>query len=263
LRDLPNLVAFGPGAFHFLPRQEWLRLAEKSNFSITEELRVTPFVRIFFSVKLGDSNQNGNHLMLFSIKNKLVPTLLLSAGFSAISLWLRQVFGLSWNLNCTMNVLQASVMGLAVVVVINAGLHKILEIIWGEPYLARCRLLLAHFQSQRTIHFLAGGFLAATEEMIFRGVLLESLMSKIGLGSSEAIILSALAFGAAHVMPDRRLAPFSLWAFLEGIFLGILYVKTHSLSVVILAHFVNDTCGYALFALERKTGWLLREGANP
>jgi len=158
--------------------------------------------------------------MLFSIKNKLAPTLLLSAGFAAISLWLRQVFNLSWNLNCTMNVLQASAVGLAVIVVINAGLHKIFEVIWGEDYLARCRLLLAHFQSQRTIHFIAGGFLAATEEMIFCGILLENLMSKMGLGSSEAIILSALAFGAAHVLPDRRLAPFCLWAVFEGILLG-------------------------------------------
>jgi len=201
--------------------------------------------------------------MLFSIKNRLIPTLLLSAGFAAISFWLRQAFNLSWNLNYTMNVLQASAVGLAVIVVMNAGLHKIFEVIWGGDYLAQCRLLLAHFQSQRTIHFVAGGFLAATEEMIFRGILLESLMSKMGVGSREAIILSALAFGIAHVIPDRRLAPFALWAVFEGILLGILYALTRSLSVVMLAHFVNDTCGYALFALERKTGWLLREGANP
>jgi SAM-dependent methyltransferase len=47
LRDLRNLLAFGPGAFHFYPRREWLRLASESGFEIEREFSMTPFVRVF------------------------------------------------------------------------------------------------------------------------------------------------------------------------------------------------------------------------
>jgi len=45
LRDAWNLVAFGPGAFHFFPRSEWLRVTELCGFRLDAELRRTPFVR--------------------------------------------------------------------------------------------------------------------------------------------------------------------------------------------------------------------------
>lgn len=45
LRDAWNLVAFGPGAFHFFPRTEWVRVAELCGFRLGTELTRTPFVR--------------------------------------------------------------------------------------------------------------------------------------------------------------------------------------------------------------------------
>jgi hypothetical protein len=48
LRDLPNAAAFGPGALHFLPRNEWLRLAAISNLRVSQEAKLTPFVSAFF-----------------------------------------------------------------------------------------------------------------------------------------------------------------------------------------------------------------------
>jgi hypothetical protein len=44
LRDVPNFIAFGLGFVHFLPRTEWLRLAEQAGLTVVEETRITPWV---------------------------------------------------------------------------------------------------------------------------------------------------------------------------------------------------------------------------
>ena len=46
-RDGWNLAAFGPGAFHFFPRQEWLRVAGATGFQLADEFSRTVFVRAF------------------------------------------------------------------------------------------------------------------------------------------------------------------------------------------------------------------------
>lgn len=45
LRDAWNLLAFGPGAFHFFPRREWLRVAGATGFELSAEISRTVFVR--------------------------------------------------------------------------------------------------------------------------------------------------------------------------------------------------------------------------
>jgi ubiquinone/menaquinone biosynthesis C-methylase UbiE len=45
LRDTWNLLAFGPGAFHFFPRSEWLRVAAATGFALSDEISRTVFVR--------------------------------------------------------------------------------------------------------------------------------------------------------------------------------------------------------------------------
>jgi len=51
LRDGWNLAAFGPGAFHFYPRHEWLRVAGATGFQLGEEFSRTLFVRAFVFVR--------------------------------------------------------------------------------------------------------------------------------------------------------------------------------------------------------------------
>lgn len=47
LRDAWNVLAFGPGALHFLPHREWVGLAEATGLRIARERSITPFVRAF------------------------------------------------------------------------------------------------------------------------------------------------------------------------------------------------------------------------
>jgi SAM-dependent methyltransferase len=46
-RDAANLAIFGPGFWHFLPRGEWLRLANLSGLKVDRELTITPLVHIW------------------------------------------------------------------------------------------------------------------------------------------------------------------------------------------------------------------------
>ncbi len=45
VRDLANFAAFGPGFLHFMPRNEWHRLANIAGFEILKGQRMTPFVK--------------------------------------------------------------------------------------------------------------------------------------------------------------------------------------------------------------------------
>jgi SAM-dependent methyltransferase len=47
LRNLPNFIAFGPGAFHFFSRRAWMSNASAGGFELVREMRFTPLVRAF------------------------------------------------------------------------------------------------------------------------------------------------------------------------------------------------------------------------
>lgn len=44
MRDVWNFAAFGPGAFHFFPRREWLSLAAHADLDLRVATRITPWV---------------------------------------------------------------------------------------------------------------------------------------------------------------------------------------------------------------------------
>jgi ubiquinone/menaquinone biosynthesis C-methylase UbiE len=43
-RDPANVAAYGPGAWHFYPRQEWLRLGHGAGLVPAGEMTMTPLV---------------------------------------------------------------------------------------------------------------------------------------------------------------------------------------------------------------------------
>jgi hypothetical protein len=51
LRDWKNFLAYGPGAFHFFSKREWLTVSGDARFRVESQIGVTPFVRCFVFAK--------------------------------------------------------------------------------------------------------------------------------------------------------------------------------------------------------------------
>ena len=47
LRDPFNFAVFGPGAFHFLSRRNWVESTKPAGLVVLSEQRITPFVHAF------------------------------------------------------------------------------------------------------------------------------------------------------------------------------------------------------------------------
>lgn len=94
-------------------------------------------------------------------------------------------------------------------------------------------------------------FVGVFEEFLVRGLVLNVLLAKIQndrfKGKMEAIILSALFFGAIHLlnlfsepqMINATIAQVFYAAFI-GIFLGALYLRTNNIWVVVFYHAIYD-----------------------
>ena len=77
------------------------------------------------------------------------------------------------------------------------------------------------------------------EEVLFRGILLESVRSKHSAG--RAIVVSALMFGVIHLIPQQVVNAFAI-----GLILGYIYVRTESLWPVIVIHALNNAMAYVI-----------------
>lgn len=77
------------------------------------------------------------------------------------------------------------------------------------------------------------------EEVLFRGILLEAVREKYSSG--RAIVVSALMFGVIHIIPQQVVN-----AFVIGLILGFIYVRTDSLWPVIIIHALNNAMAYVI-----------------
>lgn len=87
------------------------------------------------------------------------------------------------------------------------------------------------------------------EEFFHRGVILNGLLKKYSV--KKSILLSSLIFGVIHLN-----LPQMLNAFLFGILLGYIYIKTKSLYSCIFAHIIANTSGSAIDYLQSNTSVL-------
>ncbi len=193
--------------------------------------------------------------MLFAIKRHSGPALflalILALGYTAAA-----ALGLAAPLappTARQWALAAACLG---VIVASDGLvHGACSLAFRRTYPPRYRALVDYFAHQRALAIAAGGALAATEELVLRGVLLASARPVIG--DAAAIAVAAAVFALLHVIPEPELAPFALWAAWEGALLGATYVATGSLLACALVHAAHDVGGFAVFAIQRRTGMLL------
>jgi membrane protease YdiL (CAAX protease family) len=184
-----------------------------------------------------------------------MPTLLTWVAVVTGSLLARQALGLTWNLEPGEHFWWQVFVALLLIAGSDALLFGLLRLIWADRFLARYSRLTWFFSPQETPQILASGLLASGEEWLFRGVVLQGVAA--GWGTGIGIAVSAALFGLAHLLRERNLEPFVLWAVWEGVLLGLVYVLTGSMLVAMCVHSLHDIGGFTLFALQRHTGWLL------
>ena len=89
------------------------------------------------------------------------------------------------------------------------------------------------------------GLLASlSEEMVFRGAILRSLLRSSRLSVWGAIALSALMFSVIHLNPAQL-----PHAFIIGLLLGWMYYRTGSILPGVAYHWANNSVAYVLYNL--------------
>ncbi|MEW6144272.1 MAG: type II CAAX endopeptidase family protein [Thermodesulfobacteriota bacterium] len=195
--------------------------------------------------------------MLFSIKKSTVLSIAATLVFASLSLLLKYLIGIDWNLYTSEATLWQFILALGFILASDLAVCLLLVTVFHTSFVRLWMEMAGYFSVQRLHTILAGGLLAAGEEMFFRGILLQYMVETLDFGNFSAVTLSAAVFAIFHVIRKKRLALFSLWAFLEGVILGAIYLYTGSLPVVMAAHAAHDIAGFALFSLQRRRGFLV------
>lgn len=86
------------------------------------------------------------------------------------------------------------------------------------------------------------------EELLFRGVIQDGLADRIGPGFG--LLAAALLFGLVHAMSRA----YFLLATLAGLYLGLVYLWTANLLVVMLVHFLYDWIALQVYVGRHRNG---------
>lgn len=78
------------------------------------------------------------------------------------------------------------------------------------------------------------------EEILFRGLILGSCKERFG--SVWALLISATLFAIAHFSAPIQV----IYAFVIGLILGYIYIRTHSLITVMIIHALNNAMAYVM-----------------
>lgn len=189
---------------------------------------------------------------LFSIKRRPLPALAVAGALTVVAVAGKKGLGLTWHQPLDASV--ATQTGLVILVLLGSDAvgYATLSTIFGESYTAGYDRFIHYFGEQSPEAMVVGGLLAAAEELFFRGLLLAGLVA-VGLPAWAAVVLTALAFGLSHSVPEWPLSAFAAWAAWEGLLLGTTFVLTGSLVVVALAHGIHDVAGFGIFAHQRES----------
>ena len=157
----------------------------------------------------------------------------------AFVVWRRHRAGLDVGIHLGIGRIHFPMMLCGVVVLLASGvvIEPLLELFPSAPYEA----------VQQTIG-MGGWAIMSTvvaapilEEVLFRGVIFESCRERLGKGG--AVLLSALLFGLIHGIPVQIVN-----AFVVGLILGYIYLRTRSLMSVIVLHAINNGLAYISMA---------------
>lgn len=102
---------------------------------------------------------------------------------------------------------------------------------WARSLAARFREILGSMGIGSVVLLALASSVA--EEALFRGL----LQPWLGLW------MTSLLFGLAHFPLDRELLPWTLFAFVVGLALGVLFELTGNLAAPVLAHFLINLLG--------------------
>ena len=73
---------------------------------------------------------------------------------------------------------------------------------------------------------------SVVEELLFRGIILHALLP---LGKWKAVLLSSAMFSLFHLSPAQ-----TVYQFVLGVFMALVYLRTRNIFIPILLHFVNN-----------------------
>ncbi len=195
-------------------------------------LLVISFIINFWGQVVIDFISGDDVLNLSSYRSSIFPLFLLLALIAVSGLFEKLRINSTWNLfglpfdKSALRDISIAFLGMITVLLIFTGLYKI----FGAT-----SEIVFNFHKYYLPTLLAIFCYAAIEEVVFRGIIFQALVDKIG-GVYATLILSAL-FALVHIMnPGMTLIAFSN-VLLAGVLFSVIYLKTKSLWLPIFFHF--------------------------